>query len=103
MDFKIDPRILTSPITQSNIDRKTKDLHSLRESSREFESMFVMEMFKAMRKTVPEDGLLGKDQSTEIYTEMLDTEIAKASTQGKGLGIGEAMYKQMAGLIKNKK
>ncbi len=103
MDFKIDPRILTSPITQPNIDRKSKDLHSLRESSRDFEAMFVMEMFKAMRKTVPDGGLFEKNQATEIYTEMLDTEIAKASTQGKGFGIGEAMYNQMAGLIKNKK
>ncbi len=62
-----------------------------------------MEMYKAMRKTVPKDGLFEKNVSTEIYTEMLDMETAKATTQGKGLGIAEAMYSQMADLIEKKK
>jgi len=103
MDFKIDPRIQTSHATQSNLDKKTRDLESLRESSREFETLFVMEMYKAMRKTVPEGGLIEKDASTEIFTEMLDMERAKATTQGKGIGIAEAMYNQLAELIEKKK
>ncbi|MGB3212407.1 MAG: rod-binding protein [Desulforhopalus sp.] len=103
MDFKIDPRILTSHATQPGNDRKSRDLESLRESSREFETLFVMEMYKAMRKAVPEGGLFEKSASTEIFTEMLDMETAKATTQGKGLGIAEAMYNQMADLIEKKK
>lgn len=103
MDFKIDPRILVSPTTNPAIDKKSHDLKSLRESSRQFEALFVMEMFKAMRKTIPDSGLFKKSQATEIFTEMLDSETAKAATEGKGLGIGEAMYKQMAKLIDNKK
>ncbi len=103
MDFKIDPRILASQSTLPNVNRKAKDLASLRESSREFETLFVMEMYKAMRKAVPEGGLFEKSQSTEIFTEMLDMETAKATTRGKGLGIAEAMYQQMADLIEKKK
>jgi peptidoglycan hydrolase FlgJ len=103
MDFKIDPRTLTSPATQSKLDKKTKDLESLRKSSQEFETLFVMEMFKAMRKTVPDGGLFEKNQSTEIFSEMLDMERARATTQGKGLGIGEAMYNQLAHLIEKRK
>jgi flagellar protein FlgJ len=103
MDFKIDPRILTSPSTLPDISKKARNLESLRESSREFETLFVMEMFKAMRKSVPDGGLFEKNQSTEIFTEMMDMEIAKATTQGKGLGIAEAMYNQMAKLVDMKK
>lgn len=103
MNFKIDPRIQVSPSSQPNINNKTKDLESLRESSREFETLFVMEMYKTMRKSVPESGLIEKNVSTEIFTEMLDMETAKATTQGKGLGIGEAMYNQLAELIEGKK
>lgn len=103
MNFKIDPRTLPSHTTLPNVDKKAKDLESLRESSREFETLFVMEMFKAMRKAVPEGGLFEKNVSTEIFTEMLDMETAKATTQGKGLGIAEAMYNQMAELIEKKK
>lgn len=103
MDFKIDPRTLPSNATLPTVNKKAKDLESLRQSCREFETIYVMEMYKAMRKTVPEDGLFEKNVSTEIYTEMLDMETAKATTKGKGLGIAEAMYKQMADLIEKKK
>lgn len=103
MDFKIDPRILTSNATQPLQDRKSRDLDSLKESSKEFETMFVMEMYKAMRKAVPDGGLFEKSNATEIYQGMLDQELAKETTKGEGMGIAQAMYDQMASLIENKK
>jgi peptidoglycan hydrolase FlgJ len=103
MDFKIDPRTVLSKSTQPNINKKAKDIESLRQSTRDFETLFVTEMFKAMRKTIPDDGLFEKNTSTEMYTEMLDMETAKATTKGKGLGIAEAMYNQMADLIEKKR
>ena len=56
-------------------------------------------MFKAMRKAVPEGGLFEKDSATEMFQEMLDGETAKTAASGKGMGIGEAMFEQMHGLI----
>jgi flagellar protein FlgJ len=103
MDFKIDPRILSSHATRPTADKKANDLQSLKKSSEEFETLLVMEMFKAMRKAVPEGGFFEKSSATEMFTEMLDTETAKAATTGKGLGIAEAMYNQLAGLIEKKK
>ncbi len=103
MDFKIDPRMLISPKPPTTSDRKTQDLKALRDSSRQLESLFVMEMMKAMRKTIPEGGLFEKSTSTEIYQEMLDMETAKATAAGPGLGIADAIYKQMAPLIEKKK
>ena len=103
MDLKIDPRIQVSHATSNIQDRKTRDLESLKESSKEFETMFLMEMYKAMRKAVPEGGLFEKSSSTEIFQEMLDLEIAKESSKGQGLGLATAMYDQMASLIENKK
>ena len=103
MNLKIDPRILTSPITQPTTDKKARSLQSLKESSQEFETLFVMEMFKAMRKAVPDGGLFERSSSNEMFTEMLDMETAKATTSGKGLGIAEAMYNQMAELVDKKK
>lgn len=103
MDFKIDPRIHISHATEHTQNRKSRDLESLKQSSKEFETMFVMEMYKAMRKAVPEGGLFEKSNSTEIFQEMLDLEITKESTKGQGFGLAEAMYNQMASLIENKK
>jgi peptidoglycan hydrolase FlgJ len=103
MDFQIDPRIVASRSSQPVTDRKAKDLASLKKSSQEFEALLLMEMQKAMRKSVMDGGLFEKDAASEIYRDMLDTETAKAASQSKSLGIGEAMYKQMAAVIEKKK
>ena len=103
MDLHIDPRTVASHATQPPIDKKTKDLKSLRKSSQEFEALMLNEMLKSMRKTVPDSGLFQKNNSTEIFRDMLDSETAKAASRGKGLGIGEAMYKQMAKVVEKKK
>lgn len=77
-------------------DSKTaKDLESLRTSCRNFEAIYIQEMYKAMRKTVPDSGLFEKDMASELYKELLDMEMAKATAAGKGNGIGEAMYQQL--------
>ncbi len=103
MDFKLDPRILISPNTQTSQNRKERDLDALKETSRQFETLYVMEMMKAMRKSVPEGGLFEKSMTTEIFQEMIDMETAKSATRGPGLGLATAIYEQMAPLIENKK
>lgn len=105
MNNTIDPRTLLSHALSLGQpqDRKEKDLKALRESSREFETMLVTEMYKAMRKSVPDGGLFEKSMATEMYQEMFDMEIAKQTASGDGIGIGEAMYRQMAKIIENKK
>lgn len=84
-----------APTTGTPQTRTNKDLESLRKSCREFEAIYIQEMYKAMRKTVPDSGLFEKDMASELYKEMLDMEIAKTTAAGKGIGIGEAMYQQM--------
>lgn len=100
--MNIDPRTVLSHALQppSPEERKTRNLEQLRESCREFESILVMEMYKSMRKTVPEGGLFKKSMATDLYQEMFDMEIARNTASGPGIGIGEAMYRQMAGLVK---
>lgn len=105
MNNTIDPRtVLSHSLQTANTpeQKKEKDLESLRESSRQFETIFVMEMYKAMRKAVPDGGLLEKNVATDMYQEMFDMEMAKQTASGPGMGIGEAMYRQMAKLVEGK-
>ncbi len=99
---QIDPRMLLSQAAPAG-DRKTRDLASLQESSREFESLLVLEMLKAMRKAVPDGGLFPKGGADEMFRDLLDMETARATTRGQGLGIADAMYRQMASLIENRR
>lgn len=105
MDFKIDPRIKISAPTEqaTGTKKKERDLNALRESTREFEALYVNEMFKAMRKTIPENDFFKKDMSTKMFEEMMDMDLARKTAKNEGMGIGLAMYNQMKGAIENKR
>jgi len=75
--------------------RSQKDKKALKKSCQDFESIFVQSMFKAMRKTVPDGGLLKKDNATAVYQDMLDQEIAKKISKKQSVGLADQMYRQM--------
>ncbi len=103
MNIQFDPQIVSQPKPPSiDLQKKSQDLTSLRESSREFEALLVMEMFKSMRKSLPEGGLFEKSLTTDVFQGMLDMEYSRATAKGKGMGIGEAMYKQLEQHVSDK-
>ncbi len=69
----------------------------LMEVCKEFEAYFTEQMFKAMKKMVPdsddEDKSMG--QLKDYFEEQMIQEYAKQSADGKGLGIAQMMYEQM--------
>ncbi len=94
----------TAGATKKITPNASKNLQALRKSCRDFEAIYTQEMYKAMRKTVPDGGIFdNKNMANGLYKEMLDMEMAKATAAGRGTGIGEAMYQQMKGKIENKK
>lgn len=97
MDISIDPRatFATNSIKNNSTDPKEQKLHSLRKSCREFEAIYINEMYKSMRKSIPESGLFETDMADTLYQEMLDMEMAKQTAAGDGMGIGKAMYEQL--------
>ncbi len=97
MDLSIDPRTSyrAESIKNKASDPKDPKLKELRSSCREFEAIYINEMYKSMRKTVPDSGLFEKDMADTLYQEMLDMEMARETAAGDGMGIGKAMYEQL--------
>jgi murein DD-endopeptidase MepM/ murein hydrolase activator NlpD len=71
----------------------------LKDATQQFEGLFLGYLLKVMRSTIEVDkddtSSLGKD----IYTEMFDHEIALNIAKVRSLGIGEMMYRQLAGEV----
>lgn len=70
----------------------------LMEVCKEFEQYFVEQIFKEMRKTIPESESSSSYTSTmkEYYEDSLYQEYAKAITeQGDGVGLAKTLYEQM--------
>jgi len=57
----------------------------------EFEAMFVKELLKIMRQSLPEGGVFQNTPAMETYEEMLDGAIAKSVAESGQLGIGKAI------------
>lgn len=72
------------------------DATRLRHAAKQLEGVFVQEMFKAMRQTVPESGPFGGGAGEEMFTAMLDGEIAALAPAKWERGLADALYRQLA-------
>jgi len=63
--------------------------------AKEFEAMFTSMMFKAMRGTVNESSLIRKSMGESVFTEMLDGEYAKMSSESGSLGLAALIQKEI--------
>ncbi|MCS6860470.1 MAG: rod-binding protein [Abditibacteriales bacterium] len=71
----------------------------LRKATQDFEAIFVAQLLSQMRKAMaPPSSLLGGGREEETFREWMDQEIGKSVARRGGLGIGEAVYRQ---LLKN--
>ena len=95
--------ILTAAGAPADVDRLrrqpapgTAARPSLEQTCREMESLFLYQLLKQMRATVEKSGLLDGGSAEELYTSMLDAEVAKEVSRGKGIGLAELLYRQLA-------
>lgn len=74
-------------------DSKKQELVKLKEACSEFESIFMHQMLKEMRKTVnPKNSLVYGGQAEEIFSDMLDQERSKEIK----IGLGDLMFRQLS-------
>lgn len=67
----------------------------VRRAAQMLEGHFVTWLLREMRKTVPDGGLLERGPAQDIYEQMLDDSLAESITQGQGLGLAEAITRQL--------
>ncbi|MGO1658269.1 MAG: flagellar assembly peptidoglycan hydrolase FlgJ [Marinobacter sp.] len=70
---------------------------ALEEVARQFESIFVSEMLKSMRKAgdvFAEGNYLNTNQS-EMYRDMFDSQLSLTMSGGQGTGLAEALVRQL--------
>ena len=63
----------------------------------EMESLFIYMLFKEMRATIPKSGLMKDSCEKDIYTSMLDRNLAEAISHRGGIGLSSILEKQLAG------
>ena len=72
---------------------------ALRKTARDLEGLFVQQLFKAMRETVPEgEGIVSGGAGEEIFTGLLDEHLAAETPRQWESGVAEALYRQLRGI-----
>jgi flagellar protein FlgJ len=73
--------------------------HRLRRAALALEGIFVTQLLRAMRETVPEDQLTGGGAGQEIFTAMFDEHMAAEAPARWRHGMGESLFQQLRGAI----
>ena len=74
---------------------------ALRQTAQSLQAVFVEQLFKAMRATVPDEGLTSGGQGEDMFRSMLDEQAAElAPKQWQHAGsLGDAVVRQLSGAL----
>jgi flagellar protein FlgJ len=82
-----------SPTTESG--GKKIDREKLKKACTDFEALFMAQMLKFMRQSLPQTGFFGKGVGSDIYQSLMDQQLSQELSQSKGLGLGTRIYQQV--------
>ncbi|WP_058486002.1 rod-binding protein [Defluviitalea phaphyphila] len=96
--FKIEQQLNKAEEFEKVLEKakEEKNDEALKNACKEFESYFIHQLFKEMRKTIQSGGLIQKSRAEEIFQDMLDEEYSKNATKGQGIGLSDMLYKQLS-------
>ncbi len=81
-----------------NLAASSEKAQQLRKACVDMESLFIHQLLKEMRATIPKSGLFGKSHAQDIYTGMLDGRMAQEISQNRGLGLSAMLMRQLGAI-----
>ncbi len=67
----------------------------LAEACSQMESLFINHLFKEMRATIHRSGFISGGRAEEIYTSMMDAEMAAKLANRGGIGLADMLLQQL--------
>ena len=81
--------------TKKNIkEEEDHKITELKKACSEFESLFINYIIKEMRATIPKTGMFSGGKAEEIYTSMMDIQLAKNIAEEGGFGLSRMLFEQ---------
>jgi len=74
----------------------TPDEQQLHELCNQFEAILIQNLFKNMRRTVPEGGLVDQGFGKQMFQDLLDQSTALQMSRQQGIGIADTLFRQLA-------
>jgi flagellar protein FlgJ len=90
--------VTTAPPAPPAIDPAAD--RKLRETAKQLEGLFVQQLFKAMRDTVPQqDGIVSANAGEDMFTALMDQHLAAETPSQWAGGLAESVYRQLRGRV----
>lgn len=80
-----------SPSATRSVSQDSK----INSACEDMEALFIQNMFKEMRASIPKGGLISGGKAEEMFTTMLDAEMAKTFSASGGIGLSSMFRKQV--------
>jgi flagellar protein FlgJ len=84
-----------SGLARLKLQSRDNPTEAIGEVARQFESVFLTMMMKAMRDTLPQDGMFASSQMG-TYQEMFDQQLALDLSQQNGVGLAAVIERQLS-------
>lgn len=94
MTLPVDPLSPPAAATPSERRQSNRVSPALTKACQDFEALFLHALFKGMRSTGVDGGLLEKGKEQEIFEDLLDTEVANAAAAKNTLGIAQVLLRE---------
>lgn len=79
----------------ADLATQAKQAAKLKQASRMFESYFLQQLMKEMRKTVGKSGLINGGKGEEMFTDLMDQAQSDRATAVRSMGIAQLIERQM--------
>ena len=95
--FQTDARDIGRRLSKagSTADDATRSDADLKSASEQFEALLLNLMIKEMRATVPESVLFNHSMAEEMFTGMLDEQMAVKMAASGGIGLSRLIFDQL--------
>lgn len=87
-------RIASSADRMSRL-AETRNARAIREAAEEFEAVFLSEMLAPVFEQLESDGLFGGGSGERMYRSMLVQEYGRAMARNGGVGIADAVQREI--------
>ncbi len=73
----------------------------LRRASQQLEGVFLAQLFRAMRESVPQGGFVDAGEGERMFQSLLDDRVANLAAEHSVRGLGDAIYRQLSRRLQN--
>jgi len=88
-------QLLSQALSKAPKKPSGRDPKQLKQAAQQFEAIFLRQMFKEMRATIPDGGLIKRGNADAIFTDLQDAQAAQMMAARGGIGLTDLMMQQL--------